>query len=105
MRWCKLHSSNSIRGFYVDGPIPAGHGWSCQGQSELPAWCTFRLLGKAQYQMDQLDKSGHAEEAYRMATGLNADNVLAWKGLAEVHAVKSPDSPEAVEALEHVVSM
>lgn len=53
--------------------------------------------------MDQQDTEGHAETAYHMAVGINADTILAWKGLAEVYAVKSPDSPAAVEALEHVV--
>ena len=48
--------------------------------------CPPRLVGKAAYHLREFTQ---AEAAYKRATDLDAANILAWQGLAELHTETS----------------
>lgn len=62
--------------------------------------CACRLLGKAFFQLHDISQ---AEAAYRRAAAVDGQALLAWKGLAELHAAHAPDGPGFIEAHEHLV--
>ena len=68
--------------------------------SRVPGACACRLLGKAFFQLHDISQ---AEAAYRKAVTIDAQALLAWKGLAELHTAHAPDGPGFIEAHEHLV--
>ena len=61
------------------------------------------FMGKASF---LLNDSSEAEAAYRRATSINAEGMMAWKGLAEVYSSDTSDTcAQRIEIHQQLVSI